>query len=184
MTKIQLMRKNILAILFLTAVSMLSAQNVSCDFQQTKFIKASGKTFHSEGKLKLNSSSQTLEMNYTKPAGDYFIIEGKTIKVNIKGKKSVVDTEKNAAMRAQRNTLMNCITGDFKQAAADNNADFTVSEKSSSKVVTLKARKTAAKGYSKIVITYRKSDNLPTELVLEEFNGTTTTYSMTNITEK
>ena len=123
-------------------------------------------------------------MNYTKPAGDYFIIDGKTIRINMRGKKSVVDTEKNAAMKTQRNTLMNCITGNWKQAATDNNAESSVSEKGANKVVTLTAKKAAPRGYSKIVITYRKSDNLPVELVFEEFNGTVTTYKMTNIVKK
>jgi len=102
----------------------------------------------------------------------------------MRGKKSVVDTEKNAAMKTQRNTLMNCVTGNWKQAATDNHAESSVSEKGANKVVTLTAKKAAPRGYSKIVITYRKSDNLPVELVFEEFNGTVTTYKMTNIVKK
>ncbi len=175
------MKKNILTILFLIATVVVFAQNISCNFQQTKFIKASGKSFLSEGTLKFNKSSEKLEMNYSKPTGDYFVIDGKVMKLNVNGKKSVIDTEKNSTFRVQRNTLINCITGNYKQAATDNNADFTISEKGSNKVVTLKAKKVATKGYAKIVITYRKSDDLPVELILEEFNGTTTTYKMNNI---
>ena len=104
--------------------------------------------------------------------------------MNIRGKKSVVDTEKNAAVRGQRNTLMNCIAGNWKQAAADNNAETSVSEKGANKVVTLTAKKTGTRGYAKIVITYRKSDNLPVEMVMEDFNGTVTTYKMSNIVKK
>ncbi len=179
------MKKFLLSILTLIAFTFcLNAQNVECKFQQSKFIKASGKTIESEGTLKLNKSAEKLEMNYSKPAGDYFIIDGKTMKINVKGKKSVVDTDKNAAMRAQRNTLINCISGNYKQAATDNNAECTISEKGSNKIVTLKAKKTATRGYNKIVITYRKSDNLPIEMVMEEFNGTTTTYKMSNIVKK
>ena len=169
----------VIALMTFTAV----AQKAECHFTESKFIKASGKTIESEGNLKLTSADK-LEMNYTKPAGDYFIIDGKTIRINMRGKKSVVDTEKNAAMKTQRNTLMNCITGNWKQAATDNNAESSVSEKGANKVVTLTAKKAAPRGYSKIVITYRKSDNLPVELVFEEFNGTVTTYKMTNVVKK
>ena len=175
--------KKLLTVLVAMLAFAASAQKVECHFQQSKFIKASGKTVTSEGNLKLYSNDK-MEMNYTNPAGYYFIIDGKTIKMNVRGKKSVVDTEKNAVMRAQRNTLMNCVSGNWKQAAADNDATSSVAEKGSNKVVTLTAKKAATRGYSKIVITYRKSDNLPVEMVLEEFNGTVTTYKMTNIVKK
>ena len=175
--------KKLLTIVIALIAFSVSAQKVECHFTQSKLIKASGKTIESEGNLKLYSNDK-LEMNYSKPAGDYFIVDGKTVKMNIKGNKSVVDTEKNASIRGMRNTLMNCITGNWKQAATDNNAESSVVEKGANKMVTLTAKKTGTRGYSKIIITYRKSDNLPVELVLEEFNGTVTTYKMSNIVKK
>lgn len=175
--------KRLLTILIAMIAFAASAQKVECRFTESKFIKASGKTLEAEGNLTLYSSDK-LELKYTKPAGDYFIIDGKKMSMNLRGKKTVVDTEKNAAMRAHRNTLMDCISGNWKRVATDNNADYSVSEKGANKVVTLTAKKAAARGYSKIVITYRKSDNLPVELVFEEFNGTVTTYKMSNIVKK
>ncbi len=169
----------VIAMLALTA----SAQKVEAHFTESKFIKASGKTIEAEGKLKLFSADK-MELRYTKPAGDYFIIDGKTVSTNLRGKKSVVDTEKNTAMRTFRNTLMNCVNCQWKQAATDNDAETSVAEKGANKVVTLSAKKTAPRGYSKIVITYRKSDNIPVELVFEEFNGTVTTYKISNIVKK
>lgn len=176
--------KKLLTIVIAMLTFAASAQKVECHFTQTKFIKASGKTVESEGNFKFNSNENKLEMNYTKPAGDYFIIDGKTIKINLHGKKSVVDAEKNAAMRVQRNTLMNCLSGNWKKAAEDNNAVTTQTEKGGNKIVTLTAPKTSPRGYAKIVITYRKSDNLPVEMVMEEFNGTVTTYKLSNIVKK
>ncbi len=169
----------VIAMLALTA----SAQKVEAHFTESKFIKASGKTIEAEGKLKLFSADK-MELRYTKPAGDYFIIDGKTVSTNLRGKKSVVDTEKNTAMRIFRNTLMNCVNCQWKQAATDNDAETSVAEKGANKVVTLSAKKTAPRGYSKIVITYRKSDNIPVELVFEEFNGTVTTYKISDIVKK
>lgn len=169
----------VIAMLTLTA----SAQKVEAHFTESKFIKASGKTIEAEGKLKLFSADK-MELRYTKPAGDYFIIDGKTVSTNLRGKKSVVDTEKNTAMRTFRNTLMNCVNCQWKQAATDNDAETSVAEKGANKVVTLSAKKTAPRGYSKIVITYRKSDNIPVELVFEEFNGTVTTYKISDIVKK
>lgn len=175
--------KKLLTIVITILAFAASAQKVECHFTESKFIKASGKTLQAEGNLKI-SSSDKLEMTFTKPAGDYFNINGKMIDYNMRGKKAVIDTEKNAPMRIHRNTLMNCISGDWKKIATENNADYAVTEKGANKVVTLTAKKAATRGYSKIVITYRKSDNLPVELVFEEFNGTVTTYKMSNIVKK
>lgn len=175
--------RNLLFVCLMLAGFIVSAQNVECQFKQSTFIKASGKTLESEGTLKLVGKDK-MEMNYTKPAGDYFIIDGKSIKMNLRGKKSVMDTEKNTAMRNYRNTLLNCIHGNWKQAATDNNADITITEKGNNKVVTITAKKQAPRGYSKIIVTARKSDNLPVEMVLEEFNGTVTTYKLSNIVKK
>ena len=175
--------KKLLTLVIAMMTFAAAAQKTECHFTESKFIKASGKTVESEGNLMLTSADK-LEMNYTTPAGDYFIVDGKTISLNMRGRKSVVDIEKNAAMRAQRNTLMNCITGKWQQAAADNNAESYVTEQGANKVVTLTARKAAPRGYSKITITYRKSDNMPVVLVFEEFNGTVTTYKMSNIVRK
>jgi outer membrane lipoprotein-sorting protein len=175
--------KRILTIVIAMLAFAASAQKVEARFTESKFIKASGKTIEAEGNLKLFSTDK-MELRYSKPAGDYFIIDGKTVSTSIRGKKSTVDTEKNAAIRAHRNTLMNCVNGDWKQAATDNNAETSVTEKGANKVVTLRAKKTAPRGYSRITITYRKSDNIPVELVFEEFNGTVTTYKISNIVKK
>jgi outer membrane lipoprotein-sorting protein len=175
--------KKLLTIVIVMLTFAASAQKVEARFTESKFIKASGKTIEAEGNLKLYSADK-IELRYTNPAGDYFIIDGKTISTSVKGKKTVVDTEKNASMRTFRNTLMNCVNGEWKQAATDNNAESSVTEKGANKVVTLSAKKTAPRGYSKIVITYRKSDNIPVELVFEEFNGIVTTYKISNIVKK
>ena len=68
--------------------------------------------------------------------------------------------------------------------ATDNNAEYTVKEAGASRIVTITAKKAATRGYSKITLTYRKSDNMVTEMVLEEFNGNTTRYSFSNISVK
>ena len=175
--------KKILTIVIAMLSFAASAQKVEARFTESKFIKATGKTLEAEGSFKLYSTDR-MEMTYTQPTGDYFKIDGKNVSINMRGKKSVVDTEKNTAIRTQRNTLMNCINGNWKQAATDNNAESSVVEKGANKVVTLTAKKAAPRGYSKIIITYRKSDNLTLEMVLEEFNGNITTIKLSNIVNK
>ena len=178
------MKRITLFIILLCCIFTLGAQQqINASFEQTKTIKASGKSIQSKGTV-LYQSPETLKMNYTQPAGDFFIVEGNTIKLNMNGKKSTVDVTKNAVMKAQKNTLLNCIKGNYKQVATDNNAEIAVKESGSSRIVTLTAKQAATRGYSKITVTYRKSDNMVTEMVLEEFNGNTTRYSFSNISVK
>ena len=62
--------KKILTIVLIFIAFAASAQKAECRFTQSRYIKASGKTIESEGNLKLLSGDK-LEMNYTKPAGDF-----------------------------------------------------------------------------------------------------------------
>lgn len=90
------------------------------------------------------------------------------------------DIRNNARMRGFAGTLINCIKGNISAVAKDNNADWSLTQDSSSYVVTVKARKKASKGYSKIVLRYRKSDCLLTGITLEEFNGTVNEYKLSS----
>ena len=114
-------------------------------------------------------------MTYSEPSGEYLIIDGTTLKSKSLGKAISVDTAKNAMFRKLRNTLLNCITGNYEQAAVDNNADIKTSQEGGLKTVTLTARKAAVSGYSKIILDYNKK-NLPVRMVLEEFGGLLTEF--------
>lgn len=177
------MKRILIIIASLLCLYSISGQTIESTFQHTKFIKASGKNITSNGHLKFVYPAY-LEMKYSVPQGDYFIIDGKNVKINMNGKKATVDTDKNTTVRNQRNTLINCITSNYEQAANDNNANISLSEKNGNKIIVISAKKIATRGYSKITITYRKADNMPLEIILEEFNGTINTYKMSNIKKK
>ena len=99
------------------------------------------------------------------------------LRSNSQGQQLSIDTSTNARFRNLRNTLLNCIMGEYETAAKDNDADLTVSEKNGIKTVEMKARKAAPRGYSKIIMEYKK--NLPVRMVLEEFGGISTEYKFT-----
>ena len=172
-----------IAISLLISSFLFSQQTYDLDFVQTKVIKLSGKTTEKAGHLTFDGVDQ-LSMVYSNPEGEYFNIEGSLVKVNLDGKKAELNADKVKMVRLQRSTLLNCLSGNWEQAATDNNAESSVVEKGANKVVTLTAKKAAPRGYSKIIITYRKSDNLTLEMVLEEFNGNITTIKLSNIVNK
>ena len=151
-------------------------QAIDCSFTQARTIQASGKVIRSKGVISFKAPDQ-LTMTYTEPAGEYLVIAGPMLRSNAQGQHLSIDTDKNARFRALRNTLLNCINGQYEQAAKDNDAELAVSEKSGKKTVTMKARKAAPRGYSQILLEYVKG--LPVRMVLEEFGGISTEYLFT-----
>lgn len=159
----------ILFTLLLAGVSALAGNS----FKQTKTIKASGKKIVSEGTYSFKAPDQ-LVMQYTKPDGDFFIIDGPIIRFDMRGTAAELDTSNNPLARAQRNTLLNSLTGNYKDIATDMDASIAEEVKAGVKTVTITANKKAAKGYSKLVLTY-KGGTLK-NMILEEFNGISTEY--------
>jgi outer membrane lipoprotein-sorting protein len=167
------MKKILLLAILMGCVSLAGAQTLESSFTQTRTIKASGKSFKSEGVVQFKAPDQ-LTMTYTDPQGEYLVISGPMLRSNSQGKQISVDTEKSPMFKNLRNTLLNCIMGEYETAASDNDADLTVSEKAGVKTVTMKARKAAPRGYSQIIMEYAKGR--PVRMVLEEFGGILTEY--------
>ena len=157
-----------------------AAQNVSYDddFTHTREMKTSGKTIIKKGHLVFDGNDQ-LTMNYTDPEGEYFIVEGKLVKINLNGKKNEVKADKVKSIELQRSTLINCLSGNWKDAATANNAESTETASKGTRIVTLTAKgKVQRGGYSSVVLTYRTSDNKLLKMVLEEPSGIKNTYEL------
>lgn len=168
--------------ILLTAVLLTLAasgqQTYNDDFTHTREIKASGKTIVKTGRLVYDGSVR-LEMTYSNPAGEYFTVEGSKVRMNLGGKKSEVNADKVKALGLQRATLLNCLSGNWEQAAKDNKAASAVTEEKGRRTVTLTATgKVPRGGYSSVVLTYRISDGKLLKMVLEESNGIRNTYEI------
>lgn len=174
------MRKLLVLIAALAIAAAASAQTIEGSFVQTKTIKASGRTIVTKGNLSYTAPDQ-LSMIYTDPEGDYMIIDGPFLRSDLNGTAMDVDTSRNTQMRNLKNTLLNCIAGDVEKVASDNDADLVSKPKSGGgRTVTITARKTAARGYSRIVIEYR-ADGIMTYMLMEEFGGVSTEMKISNI---
>ena len=166
----------IIALLF--SVTAFSQKTYDTDFTQTKVMKISGKTTDKAGHLTFDGNDQ-LSMIYTEPAGEYFKIEGKMVKINMDGKKVELDSEKVKVVGLQRSTLLNCLSGNWEQAAADNNAELTITEEKGLKNISIVAKGKVPKGgYKSVELTYRVSDNTLVKMVLEEAIGIINTYEI------
>ena len=97
--------------------------------------------------------------------------------MNLNGKKADLDADKVKMVNLQRTTLLNCISGNWEQAAIDNNADTKVTEKDGFRNVLITPRgKVPRGGYSSVDLTYRIQDNALVKMVLEESIGIVNTY--------
>ena len=163
----------IFSFLFCCCLSGFAQKPLECEFTQTRTIRASGKVFQAKGAVSFTAPDQ-LTMTYAEPAGEYLVISGPMLRSNTLGQQISVNTDKNVRFRGLKNTLLNCITGEYEKAAADNDAELVVSEKGGKKTVSMTARKAAVRGYSKIILEYVKG--LPVRMVLEEFGGISTEY--------
>ena len=166
----------IIAVLF--SITAFAQQTFDTDFTQTKLMKISGKTTDKAGHLTFDGADQ-LSMIYTEPEGDYFKIEGNMVKINMDGKKVELDSEKVKMVGLQRSTLLNCLSGNWEQAATDNNAELTVTEEKGLKNISIVAKGKVPKGgYKSVELTYRLSDNALVKMVLEEAIGIINTYEI------
>jgi hypothetical protein len=166
----------ILAVLF--SITAFAQQTFNTDFTQTKVMKLSGKTTDKVGHIVFDGKDQ-LRMIYSEPQGDYFIIEGNLVKINMDGKKADLDANKVKMVGLQRATLLNCLSGNWEQAAIDNNAETTVTEDKGMRIISINAKGKVPKGgYKSVELTYRLSDGGMVRMVLEEAAGVINTYEI------
>lgn len=168
----------LIIIAMLLSIGAIAQNTFDTDFTQTKVMKVSGKTTEKAGHITFDGNDQ-LTMTYTQPEGEYFIIEGNMVKINMDGKKAELDADKVKMVGLQRATLLNCLSGNWEQAAEDNNADLTITEEDGLKTVSIIARgKVPRGGYNSVELTYRLSDGMMTKMVLVEAIGIQNTYEM------
>ena len=167
--------KKILTFALLLCGIAAGAQDLEGTFTQAKTLKISGRVIKSEGTLTFTAPDQ-LAMLYTKPDGDYFIIDGPYLRMDMRGIALDVNRENNKSIKNETNAILYGIAGRYEEIAEDLKADFTVSEnKDGGKHVVIKVRKALPKGYSGMELDYKKNGQL-SRMVLEEFGGISTEY--------
>ena len=154
------------------------AQSFEGSFKQAKTLKVSGKVIKSEGVINYTAPDQ-LAMVYTQPEGDYFIIDGPYVRMDMRGIALDVNSTTNKTVQGQRNAILYSIAGKYEDIAKEMDADCTESAgKNGGKHVVLKMRKVFPKGYSGMELDYDKAGKL-TRMVLEEAGGISTEYLLT-----
>ena len=155
-------------------------RTIECKFHQVRTIKASGKTNAADGDLYYNVDGR-LAMRFTAPQGEYIISSGNKFYVHRGPKNAVFDVTKNAIVANMAGTLTGCVKGNPEKVAKSSNYEIAVEEKLEGYVITLTTDNAARRGYSRIVLTYRKSDCILVKMIMDEPSGVRTTYEMSDI---
>ncbi len=150
------------------------AQSFESTFVQTKTLKLTGKKIVSEGTITY-TAPENLAMIYSKPEGDYFIVDGPFLRFDLRGISMDVNTDKNKTVRIQRNAILYGIQGRYEEIALEMNAEYTVSPLKGGKHVVIKTHKQTLKGYTGMELDYDAQGRL-TRMVLEEAGGISTEY--------
>lgn len=109
---------------------------------------------------------------------DLFSIDGNTMVISHDGANQTFDLTKNLMMRSLSNTLLDALNGVLLKLAVEQDANIEACRNGNDYVVTLTAKKKAARGYCKIVAVYKASDCSLYKMTMEEFSGASTTYSL------
>ena len=159
-----------------------SKTNMQGHFDHTRLIKASGKTVKMEGILYFTAPDK-LGMHYTTPRGDKLVINGRNVFIHnaqyADGR--LFDTGSNPVIAGLSSTLLNCIKGKVKTVAAENDATLSLKDDGKNYVITATVAKKSSRGYSKITVTYRKSDCVLVKMVTESDAGIVNTYVISDI---
>lgn len=160
-----------------TAASGL--KSMSCGFVQTKYLSLLNDKMVSEGVMYFKQPDR-LRWEYKTPYSYMFIFNGTKVYVGGKSRKDVIDTNTNKVFKEVARIMMNTVTG----KALSNSTDFSVDIESSGNfwVVTLIPKKKDLKQmFTKIVLSFSKSNTMISEINLYEKNGDRTNIKLNNI---
>ena len=152
----------------LLSVVAFAQKQYDADFTQTRVLKGPKKTTtEMAGHLSFDGVDH-LTMDYTEPFGEFFHISGNTVSMDLNGTQTILDASKVPMVKLQRATLLNCISGNWEQAAIDNNAETTVTEKDGMRHVVINVKGKPKGGYKSVELTYCLKDNAIVKMVLED----------------
>lgn len=155
-------------------------KSMSCNFTQTKYLSLLSDKMVSEGKMYYRQSDK-LRWEYTTPYSYLFIFNGTKVYVGGKNRKDVIDTNTNKVFKEVARIMMSTVTG----KALSDSSDFSVDIESSGTnwIVTLVPKKKDIKQmFSKIMLTFTKSNTMISEINIYEKNGDRTNIKLKNIT--
>lgn len=165
----------------ITTINHAAAEikTMSCSFEQTKHLSLLNDKMVSKGSM-VYKQSDKLRWEYTTPYKYQFIFNGTKVYVGSKSRKNVIDTNTNKVFKEVARIMMNTVTG----KALSNSSEFTVdvADNKTSYLITLIPKKKELKQmFSKIILTFSKSNTMISEVNIYEKNGDRTNIKLIGI---
>lgn len=154
-------------------------KSMNCSFTQTKYLSLLSDKMVSEGKMSYKQSNK-LRWEYTSPYKYLFIFNGTKVYVGNKSRKDVIDTKTNKVFKEVARIMMSTVTG----TALSNSADFSIDVadgKSVWKVTLTPKKKEMNKMFTKIELSFNKSNLMIAEINIYEKNNDRTNIRLKNI---
>lgn len=154
-------------------------KSMNCSFTQTKYLSLLSDKMISEGKMSYKQSNK-LRWEYTSPYKYLFIFNGTKVYVGNKSRKDVIDTKTNKVFKEVARIMMSTVTG----TALSNSADFSIDVadgKSVWKVTLTPKKKEMKKMFTKIELSFNKSNLMIAEINIYEKNNDRTNIRLKNI---
>lgn len=158
----------------LSKIGTKASQNISKSFVEVRK-PTSGKETKLDGTLVFKTEGY-LSMDYSN--GELFVIDGNKMTVKRAGKTQVFDTSKNLMMQGLSHMLIYSFQGKVKELAEEQGTELAAFQDGDQYVVTLTAVKKSARGYSKAIFRYDARSCAIKSMVLTEFSGKVTTYTL------
>lgn len=152
-------------------------EQVSCQFEQQKFLKGMANPVISKGVLLYQP--QNFGMYYSQPEGDYLQITPNSFVMQTRGKVRNHNIKAGSPMLTLKNTLVMCMAGDVQGVANENGATLSYANNGGHEFTLTKDLKKGEKGYSKIVLVYAPKTYLLTSMTMVEANGNYSIYTLT-----
>lgn len=152
---------------------------MSGNFTQTKNLSMLNDKMVSQGNIYYQRSDK-LRWEYTSPYKYLFVFNGTKVYVGNNSRKDVIDTNSNKVFKEIARIMMSTVTG----TALSNASDFTIGVEVSGNqyLVTLVPKKKEMKAmFSKVVLSFNKSDMIVSEINIIEKNGDKTNIKFKNI---
>lgn len=154
-------------------------KSMTCSFTQTKHLSMLSDKMVSEGRMYYRQSGR-LRWEYTSPYQYLFVLNGTKVYVGGKSRKDVIDTSGNRIFKEIARIMMSTVTGTALSSSSDFSVD--VADGKSVWLVTLvPAKKEMKKMFTKIVLSFAKSDLLISEINIHEKNSDRTNIKLKNV---
>ncbi len=155
-------------------------ETISCHFRQTKKMSVLAKPVISEGTFYYKKENKIC-MAYSDPAGDMLLMNDDKFLIVTNGKKNIADAGRNPGLKALRQMLAACMSGNVQDLVLGGKNTITYDLNNGLYVITIGLDKKKTRGTIKsIVLSFDPSDLSLSELLMEEFSGDYTRYEFSD----